>query len=46
MCKNMVDSEKSQMTMHAIIWRRHFALLITKATDTNSEYLLFVIFQR
>lgn len=42
----MVGSERSQMTIHTIIGRRHFADLITNTTDTNSEYLTFIAFQR
>ena len=34
------------MTIHTIIRRRHFARLITKTTDTNSEYLIFIALQR
>jgi hypothetical protein len=46
MWKNMVDSEKSQVTIHTMTGRRHFAGLITKATDTKSEFLIFIAFQR
>jgi hypothetical protein len=44
--EKIVDSEKSQMTIHPTIWCRNFADLITKAADTNSEYLIFIAFRR
>jgi len=39
---NMVQRDKPQMT----IWRMCFACWITKATDTHSEYLIFIALPR
>jgi hypothetical protein len=43
MCENVVESDRSQMT---IIWRMRMACSITKATDTHSEYLILIAFPR
>jgi hypothetical protein len=40
--KNMVVPDRPQR----IIWRMRFACLITKATDTHSEYVLLNVFAR
>jgi hypothetical protein len=39
MCKNTVDSERSQTT-----WCMCIACLITKATDTHSKYVILFVF--
>jgi hypothetical protein len=43
MCKNVVEPDRSQMT---ITWRMRIACSITKATDTHSEYLILIAFPR
>ena len=35
-----------QATDYNIIWRMRFACWITKATDTHSEYAIFITFPR
>ena len=40
MWKNMVQPERPQMT----IWRMLFACWIPKATDIQSEYVIFIAF--
>jgi hypothetical protein len=40
MWKNNVDAGGSHMT----IWRMRIACWITKATDTHSEYVIFIAF--
>jgi len=40
MLKNTVDLDKPQMT----IWRMRIACWIPKATDTHSEYVIFIAF--
>ena len=42
MWKNIVEPGGS----HKTIWRMHFACWITKATDTHSEYVIFIAFPR
>ena len=39
MWKNVVQPDMPQMT----IWRKRIACCITKATNTNSEYLILII---
>jgi hypothetical protein len=33
-----------QATVDNIIWNMHFACWLTKATDTHSEYVIFIAF--
>ena len=40
MCKNIVKPGRPQVT----IWRMGIACLITKATNTHAEYILFIAF--
>jgi len=40
--KNVVEPGKPQIT----IWRMHIACWITKATNTHSEYVIFIAFPR
>jgi hypothetical protein len=42
MLKNMLEPDGPQMT----IWRMRIACWITKATDTHSEYVIFIGFVR
>jgi hypothetical protein len=39
-CKNMVDPDRSQVT----IWCKRIAYWVTKATDTHSEYVILIAF--
>jgi hypothetical protein len=40
MYKNMVEPGRSQTT----IWRMRIALLMIKATNTHSDYVIFITF--
>jgi len=40
MCKNMVEPDRP----HMAVWCMHFASWVTKATDTCSEYEIFITF--
>jgi len=40
MCKNMVEKGRPQTT----IWRMRIACLMIKATNTHSEYVIFITF--
>ena len=44
MWKNKKESE--QATDDKIIWHLRFAYWITKTTDTHSEFLILIAFQR
>jgi len=40
MWKNIVERERPQMA----IWRKPFSCVITKATNTHSEYVILIAF--
>jgi hypothetical protein len=40
MCKNSAETDRPQMT----IWHMHVACWILKATSTNSEYVILMLF--
>jgi hypothetical protein len=42
MGKNILEADRPQLT----IWCMHIACWITKATNTYSEYIILILFQR